>query len=200
MLPLGLIRLLLWPTDLLAALQACVGDDLYTEYPVPFVAIVDEDGIKINHFYEFNWERRIGSVPVHGEGLSLSVIPEGIPQLRLNWSAFAPLDTEPQYKLLTFAQALSALNYVRGCVDPQKCSEHSADDFLVSAQVVYSNSFSEDPAVYRPVWEFTLSCSNKSHRFPVQVDCLTGKVWSSHDGIVESYLKDRQGMSGGWDY
>ena len=158
------------------------------------MAIVDEDGKKINHFYEFNWERRIGSVPVHGEGLSLGVIPEGIPQLRLNWSAFAPLGAEPQYKPLTFDQALSALNYVRGCVDPQKCSEHSADDFLVSAQVVYSNSFSEDPAVYRPVWEFTLSCSNKSHRFPVQVDCLTGKVGAA-DGIVESY-EDHRGCQG----
>lgn len=173
-----------------------LGDDRYTKYPLPFAATVDEDGRRIDHFYEFNWERRIGSVPVHGEGLSLRVIPEGIPQLRLNWSAFAPLGAEPQYKPLTFDQALSALNYVRGCVDPQKCSEHSADDFLVSAQVVYSNFFSEDPAVYRPVWEFTLSRSSKFHPFPILVDCLTGKVWSNHDGIVESYLKERQGMSG----
>lgn len=171
-----------------------LGDDRYLEYPVPFAVTLDEDGTQINHFYEFNWEHRVGSIPVHGEGLSLRVIPEGIPQLRLSWSTFTPLDTGPQYQLLNFDQALYSLNYVRSYIDPQKCSEHSADDFLVAAQVVYSNAFSEDPAVYRPVWEFTLSRENKrSHRFPILVDCLTGNVFGGHDGMVESYLKNRQG-------
>ncbi|MDD3654362.1 MAG: hypothetical protein PHO01_09290 [Desulfotomaculaceae bacterium] len=170
-----------------------LGDDRYLEYPVPFALTLDEDGTQINHFYEFNWEHRVGSIPVHGDGLSLRVIPEGIPQLRLSWSTFAPLDTKPRYQPLTFDEALFSLNYVRSYINPQKCSEHSTDDFLVSAQVVYSNAFSEDPAVYRPVWEFTLSRENKkSHKFPILVDCLTGKVSSSHDGIVESYLKDLQ--------
>jgi len=172
--------------------RAFLGDERYTEYPLPFVAPVDEDGTQINHFYEFNWEHRIDSIPVHREGLYLRVIPEGIPQLRLSWSTFAPLDTEPQYRPLTFDEALFSLNYVRSFIDPHKCSEHSSDDFLVSAQVVYSNAFSADPVVYRPVWEFTLSrSSKKSYRFPILVDCLTGKVSSDHDGIVESYLKDR---------
>ncbi|MDD4170442.1 MAG: hypothetical protein PHD36_09380 [Desulfotomaculaceae bacterium] len=129
-----------------------LGDDRYLEYPVPFAVTLDEDGTQINHFYEFNWEHRLGSIPVHGDGLSLRVIPEGIPQLRLGWSTFAPLDTEPQYQPLTIDEALFSLNYVRSYTDPQKYSEHSADDFIVSAQVVYSNSFSGDPAVYRPVW------------------------------------------------
>jgi len=162
-------------------------DNRYTEYPVPFMMAVDEDGTPIKHFYEFSWEHRISSIPVYNEGLYLRVITEGIPQLRLSWSTFRPLDTEPKYKPLTFDEALFSLNYVRSFVDPQKCSEHSKEDFLVSAQVVYSNMFSDDSVVYRPVWEFILSRSNKSHHFPILVDIMTGNVWSSHDGIVESY-------------
>lgn len=168
-----------------------LGDDRYTEYPVPFELTVDEDGTQIKHFYEFNWEHRIDSIPVYGEGLYLRVIPEGIPQLRLSWTTFVPLETEPQYQPLTFEEALYALNYVRSYTDPNQCTEHSGDDFIVSAQVVYSSTFSDDPAIYRPVWEFMLSRSNKkSYQFPILVDCLTGNVASNHDGIVESYLKD----------
>ena len=48
------------------------------------------------------------------------------------------------------------------------------------------NSFSDEPAFYRPVWEFILSRGNKSYRFPILVNCLTGNVASNHDGIVES--------------
>ena len=167
-----------------------LGDDGYTKYPVPFEFTVDEDGSEIKHFYESNWEHRLGSIPVYMEGLQLRVIPEGIPQLRLSWSTFSPLDTKPQYQPLTFDEALYALNYVRSFTDPLMCSEHSGDDFILSAQVVYSNVFSDDPAIYRPAWEFILSPSHKrSYRFPVLVDCLTGKVASNHDGIVESYLK-----------
>ena len=170
-----------------------LGDNRYTEYPVPFMMTVDEDGSQIKHFYEFSWEHRINSIPVYSEGLHLRVIPEGIPELRLSWSAFAPLESEPKYQPLTFDKALFSLNYVRSFVDPQKCSEHGKDDFLVSARVVYSNRFSHDPVVYRPVWEFILSRSNKKfYHFPILVDSMTGNVWSNHDGIVESYLKDRQ--------
>lgn len=172
-----------------------LGSDQYLEYPVPFAVTIDEDGKRVNFFYEFNWEHRIGSVPVYGEGLSLRVIPQGIPQLRLSWSTFAPQDTRPQYQPLTFDQALYSLNYVRSYVDPNKCSDHNAGDFLVAAQVVYSNRFSADLAVYRPAWEFTLSRSNGFYTFPVLVDCLTGKVSSDHDGIVDSYLMDRAGQS-----
>lgn len=170
-----------------------LGDNRYTEYPVPFTMAVDEDGTQIKHFYEFNWEHRISSIPVYGEGLRLRVIPEGIPELRLSWSAFAPLDTKPKYHPLTFDEALFSLNYVRSFVDPQKCSEHGRDNSLVSARVVYSNAFSGDPVVYRPVWEFIMSRSNKKWlQFPILVDSMTGNVWSNHDGIVKSYLKDRQ--------
>lgn len=167
-----------------------LGDVRYLEYPVPFKFTYDEDGTQIDHFYEFSWEHRLDSIPVYVEGLSLRVIPEGIPQLRLNWSTFEPLDTEPQYQPLTFDEALYALNYVRSYTDPDKCTEHSGGDFIVSAQVVYSNTFSDDPAIYRPVWEFILSRSNKSYQFPILVDCLTGKVAGNHDGIMDSYLKD----------
>lgn len=186
------------PAQALAAAEAYarafLADDRFTEYPVPFAAAVDEDGTPVNHFYEFHWEHRIGAVPVHGEGLSLRVIPEGIPQLRLCWSNFTPLDTKPRYRPLTFDEALFSLNYVRSYIDPQKCSEHGADDFLVAARVAYSNAFSDDPAVYRPVWEFTLSRRNKqSYQFPVLVDCLTGKVAGNHDGIVDGgYRQDRR--------
>ena len=167
-----------------------LGEDSFLEYPVPFEFTVDEDGTQINNFYEFSWEHRLDAIPVHMEGLTLRVIPEGIPQLRLGWSTFVPLDTEPQHRPLTFDEALYALNYVRSYTDPEQCTEHSGGDFIVSAQVVYSNRFSDDPAVYRPVWEFILSRYNKSYHFPILVDCLTGKVASNHDGIVESYLKD----------
>lgn len=169
-----------------------LGDNRYTEYPAPFMPAVDEDGTQVKHFYEFNWEHRINTIPVHNEGLYIRVIPEGIPQLRLSWSTFAPLDTSPKYQPLTFDEALFSLNYVRSFVDPKKCSEHCKEDFLVSAQVVYSNVFPDNPVVYRPVWEFVLSRDNKKwHRFPILVDSTTGNVWSSHDGIVASYLKDR---------
>ena len=169
-------------------------DDRYTEYPVPFMMAVDEDGTQIKHFYEFSWEHRISSIPVYNEGLYLRVIPEGVPQLRLSWSTFTPMDTELKYKPLTFDEALFSLNYVRSFVNSQKCSEYSKEDFLVSAQVVYSNMFSDDPVVYRPVWEFILSRSDKSHHFPILVDTMTGNVWSKHDGIVESYLRSTKAV------
>lgn len=154
-----------------------LGDTQYTEYPVPFRMTVDEDGKQIKHFYEFSWEHRINAIPVYSEGLHLRVIPEGIPDLWLSWSTFTPVDTQPKYKSLTFDEALFSLNYVRSFVDPQKCSDHGKGDSLVSARVVYSNVLSDDPVVYRPVWEFILSRSNKSHHFPILVDSMTGNVW-----------------------
>lgn len=168
-----------------------LGEEHFLEHPVPFEYTLDEDGSQVQHFYEFRWEHRLGDIPVYNEGLSLRVIPEGIPQLRLGWTTFEPLDTDPRHQPLGFDEALYALNYVRSYTDPDRCTEHSAGDYIHSARVVYSNRFSDDPALYRPVWEFVLARENKGYRYPVLVDCLTGKVASDHDGVSESSYQGR---------
>lgn len=168
-----------------------LGEERFLAHPVPFEYTLDEDGNQVKHFYEFRWEHRLDDIPVYMEGLYLRVIPEGLPQLRIGWTTFVPMDTRPRNQPLNFDEALYALNYVRSYTDSNQCTEHSAGDYIHSARVVYSNRFSDNPALYRPVWEFVLARENKGYRFPVLVDCLTGKVAGDHDGIVESHLKGR---------
>ncbi|HEY9061091.1 MAG TPA: hypothetical protein VIO64_11420 [Pseudobacteroides sp.] len=163
-----------------------LGNDLFFEYPVPF-SFAFEEGRSIKNIYEFKWEHRINNIPVYGEGLNVSVIPEGIPKLSLRWSSFEPVNSKPNYMPLNFDEALFSVNYVRSFDGISKCTEYNTDDAIVSARVVYSNVFSDKPSTYRPAWEFIITCSPKSYEYPILVDCMTGRVWSNHDGIKDPY-------------
>lgn len=163
-----------------------LGNDLFLEHPVPF-SFAYEEGRPISNFYEFKWEHRIDNIPVYGEGLNVSVISEGIPKLSLRWSSFEPVYSEPQYLPLNFDEALYSVNYVRSFAEIDKCTEFNADDDIVSAKVVYSNIFSDNPSTYRPTWEFIITRSKNSYEYPILVDCMTGRVWSNHDGIKDPF-------------
>jgi len=52
-----------------------LGANRYTEYPVPFMMAIDEDGTLIKHFYEFSWEHRISSIPVSVKGCTCASSP-----------------------------------------------------------------------------------------------------------------------------
>jgi hypothetical protein len=160
------------------------GDGAFWEFGSSRGELRDEDNNAVNHMFIYEFEHRLGEIPVFDEGLTISAIPEGVFRLSLRWSRFEPLDAVRQQPIYGFDWALHAVRCLQSHVTDQSCGTLADDCVVSSARAVYAAAFSEDECIYRPAWQLDVARADKlSFPSAYLVDMRTGDIFNEHDGL-----------------
>lgn len=159
------------------------------DYPAKRIGPFNNASIPV---YSLIWMRTVNGYRVTGEFLStdISRADGEITAFYGDWHTLEAEMVNPPVKPITFAQALYVLEYYRSCAlsnEPDvyrdlgltSYSIFAENDRVDSVEIVYTDAFHQETAVFSPAWAIQIHGDNSQDKYPsdVLVDMETGELY-----------------------